>query len=240
MFAYLFLGLLVLVGVVSVLRLYVSANPATLVRILKWTIAVLGSVIALFLILSGRFGLVLMMVAGLLPVFLRWRVVRDRMRAAAGPAGGRSSHVDTDYLSMSLDHDTGVLDGTVLAGRYKGRQLGELSPDALLDLLAECRAADPQSAAVLEAYLDRAHGPDWRNRQEAGGEKDGRSAGGRAAKGGMTREEACEILGVAPGASPEEIKEAHRRLMLRNHPDHGGSTYLAAKINMAKDLLLGN
>ncbi|WP_119462297.1 DnaJ domain-containing protein [Rhodospirillaceae bacterium SYSU D60014] len=257
MLAYLFLGLLVLVGVVSLLYMYVGANPATLARVLKWAAIFLGGFAVVLLILGGRLGLVLMLIAGLMPMFMRWRAVRDRMRAASGPAGGRASHVDTSYLSMTLDHDTGELDGTVVAGRYKGRQLGDLPLNALFDLLAECRVADPQSAAVLEAYLDRTHGAEWRAQAEAGdadasgaggagagsagGSAGGRSEGKRnTPKGGMTREEAYEILGLRPGASPDEVKEAHRRLMLKNHPDHGGSTYLAAKINMAKDLLLGN
>ena len=56
----------------------------------------------------------------------------------------------------------------------------------------------------------------------------------------MEREEAYKVLGLQPGASREAIKAAHRRLMQRVHPDHGGSDELAACVNRAKDLLLGD
>ena len=105
--------------------------------------------------------------------------------------------------------------------------------------MRECRAEDEEGARLLEAYLDRIH-PDWRD--ELAGERASGGAGGgtRPASGDMTVEEAYAILGVKPGATPEQIKEAHRRLMVKLHPDHGGSDYLATKINRARDVLLRN
>ena len=118
-----------------------------------------------------------------------------------------------------------------------GRRLEELELDELVELWRECHAADRQSAAVLEAYLDRSQGESWR---EAAGAAAGSEGGGAGGDGGaMSQDEAYSILGLEPGASKDEVREAHRRLMQKVHPDHGGSNYLAAKINEAKDLLLG-
>ena len=235
-FAYLAIGLLLVVGLVYLLRWFASADVAVVARLFKWIAIGLGAIGIVVLILGGRLGLLLMVGAGAMPILLRWWTARRRRQAAAGPSGGQTSQVETAYVSMVLDHDSGTLDGAVLAGRFRGRLLAELSLDELFDLLAECRTADPQAVPILEAYLDRAHPQDWRNRAQA---REGRSADVGGKQGGMTREEAYEVLGLAPGASVEDIKEAHRRLMLKIHPDHGGSTYLAAKLNQAKDLLLG-
>lgn len=64
----------------------------------------------------------------------------------------------------------------------------------------------------------------------------------RAMAGGfadeMTRREALQILGLREGASKEQIRDAHRRLMRLNHPDNGGSTMIATKVNEAKDFLI--
>jgi hypothetical protein len=125
------------------------------------------------------------------------------------------------------------MDGTVLQGAWKGRRLSELSVESLLDLLAECRVSDPDSAQILEAYLERAR-PEWR---EKAGEAKPRAEAPPSAS--MSREEAYRILGLEPGADEVAVREAHRRLMMKMHPDIGGSSYLAAKINQAKDLLLG-
>ena len=135
---------------------------------------------------------------------------------------------------MKLDHDSGAVNGRVLSGRAAGAELDELDEQALRDLAVDI-AGDPESVALLEAYLDRRM-PGWREHVEGDAAA---GAGGTADAGPMTDEEAYQVLGLAPGASDAEIRAAHRRLMMRMHPDQGGSTFLAAKINQAKDRLLG-
>jgi hypothetical protein len=136
--------------------------------------------------------------------------------------------VETDYLRMRLDHDTGAMSGTVLRGRFQGRHLGELASEELIELWHECRVGDEQAAKLLEAYLDHS-APGWREASRAAGN----------AGDAMTREEAYAILGLAVDAGEAEIREAYHRLMMNMHPDRGGSTYLAAKINRAREVLLG-
>ena len=170
---------------------------------------------------------VLMRVVSLIQTAQTIRSIGSAFKSARGPSPGQSSDVRTRYLHMSLDHDSGELGARVLEGRFRGRRLDDLPLDALLELLAECQREDAESCPLLETYLDRVHGPEWRR-----GEKAPESTAG------MSRSEAYEILGLSPGASPEEVVNAHRRLMQKVHPDRGGSDYLAAKLNEAKELLL--
>jgi hypothetical protein len=135
--------------------------------------------------------------------------------------------VETAFLSMTLHHDSGRMTGSVKAGQFAGRDLATLTLSELLALLQECQAADADSVALLEAWLDRAH-PDWRSEPAA-----------EPRSGAMTRAEALEILGLAEGADEDAIRAAHRRLMRSAHPDQGGSAWLAARINAARDFLLG-
>lgn len=146
---------------------------------------------------------------------------------------GQRSRVATGMLAMELDHDTGQMDGEVLAGPLKGRRLSGLSETELRGLHRHCGKAADQSLALLEAWLDRSK-LDWR---QAWGKTAG--GGGAVAGGGaMSRDEAFAVLGLKAGADPADIRAAHRRLMKEFHPDKGGSDYLAAKINQAKDILL--
>jgi hypothetical protein len=137
---------------------------------------------------------------------------------------------------MTLDHDSGEMTGVVRRGSFEGAHLDDLGLSDLLSLWQECRSEDPQSAAVLEAYLDRQHAETWRDAAE---ERFGGAGARRPADGGaMSQEEALEILGLENDPGEADIIDAHRRLMQKVHPDHGGSNYLASKINEAKDLLL--
>ena len=231
---YLLGGFAVLSGFLLLVYLFVNADPARLARGLKVTGIVIAVVAVATLAISGRLAVLLAPLAMLMPLLIRVRSLLDRYRP---PAGGQTSTVATAFLRMTLDHDTGSMEGTILRGRFAGMRLDELGPADLLALLRECRAEDEEGARLLEAYLDRAR-PDWRD--ELSGERAGGAGGGsaRPASGDMTVEEAFAILGLSPDADAEAIKEAHRRLMVKLHPDHGGSDYLATKINRARDVLL--
>jgi len=247
---WLVLGLSVLIALILAARWFINADPKLLARLLKWGSLGLLVLVAAFLALTGRLVLALPLAILLLPLIRGW--LRRRMglapgggfgglggfggfgRFGAGPSQGQSSEVETDMLSMTLDHDSGAISGTIKKGRFGGQQLVDLDLGDLFKLLEECRQKDPESATVIEAYLDRIV-PDWRGAdgdESAGG---GNKAGGT--RGAMSREEAWRILGLEPGASPDEIREAHHRLMLKLHPDTGGSTYLASQINQAKEVL---
>lgn len=188
----------------------------------------LGALVALLLPLAQR----------LLPLLLRvlpWiqRSIGYRKRRQSNSGG--SSRVRSPMIEMSLSHDTGKMEGEVLSGSLKGRRLGSLSREEFLQLLQECRDGDLDSTRLLETYLDKRFGSAWR--ADDPGREDTEEASNRDTES-MTRQEALEILGLEPGADREAIIEAHRRLIQRNHPDRGGSTWLASRINEAKTILL--
>jgi len=148
----------------------------------------------------------------------------------ANASSGQVSEINTRFLHMVLFHDTGMMDGEVLAGQFSGAKLGMLELEQLLELLEECRS-DADSMRVLEAFLDREH-TTWRGKTD----REANSDIGESSE--LNERQSYEILGLSDAASREEVVQAHRRLMQKLHPDHGGSTYLAARINQAKALLL--
>jgi hypothetical protein len=234
-------------GVVVLLHWFTRTPPEKLKGALRRG-ALWGAIaVVVALAATGRLNWVFALLAAAVPLVQRLLtllqvapLIRRLIGTLRGHQAGatahqpRSSTVTTRFLRMELAHDTGALSGEVLDGPYRGRELTGLELAELLQLLRLCRAQDPQSAALLEAYLDRVRGPEWRNLAGAEGAAAGPATGGR-----LSRTQACEILGVAPDAAPDEIRSAHRRLMQKVHPDRGGSTYLAALINQAKDVLLG-
>ncbi len=241
---YLLLGIGLLAGFFLIGRWYVQASPSDVRRAGKFVGIAALAAIAAFLLFTGRAGAALLPLAGMLPFLIKSGLGYTVMRGLAGRAGGggsgrgRQSAVRTRYLEMTLDHDSGALDGRILKGRFQDRRLDDLSQAELADLLAEV-GDDQQSMQVLEAYLDKRLGPEWRQGAGDAGAAGAGGGGSRGAGGRMTPDEARKILGVANGASREEIEAAYRAEMKRNHPDAGGSTWFAAKINEARAVLLG-
>ena len=227
---YLALGVVVVLLLVQLGRWFVAANPQDLAKGLRWAAIGLVGAAVVALAATEQFGLLAMLAPAAVALFVAWRRARQ-VPPAAAPTPGQVSAVDTAFLHMELDHASGAMTGRVLSGRFAGRALGELGLAELLALRAEC-AGDASSLAVLDSYIDRTQPADWRAQAEAA-EPPARSSEA------ITRERAYEILGLAPGADETAIREAHRRLMLKNHPDHGGSAYIAAEINRARDVLLG-
>ena len=227
---YLLGGFAILCGVLLLGYLFVNAEPARLARNLKWTGIVIAGLAVVAIVVTGRLNLLWMLLALGLPALRRLRTMFAGFRNASP---GHSSTVETLFVRMSLDHDSGTMTGTVLHGQFAGMRLEELGQADLLALLRECRAGDEESARLIEAYLDRAH-PDWQQ-DFAGAHSEYRAS---PASPDVTVDEAYAILGLTPGADAEAIRAAHRRLMKQLHPDHGGTDYLATKINRARDVLL--
>ncbi len=240
----LLLGVAVVVAIYVLLKWYSDADVKQIKSSAKWIgagVLILGIVV---LAGTGRLGAAI----GLLMAFFAWawRVFHmvNAMRQftgmfrsfgfgrgfGAGPAAASASHVTSAFLNMSLDLSSGAMDGEVTAGTRRGGRLSRMPLADLTALLNEV-AGDADSVNLLEAFLDRTH-PDWR---ETSGPGPGAPA---AAPGAMTRDEALRILGLKDGAGREEVKTAYRKLMAQLHPDRGGSDYLAAKVNQAKDFLL--
>ena len=216
-------------------RAFVSVDPRSLLLFMRFSVAAILMAMGTVLALGGRWGFGLALIAFGVSALSTGRIGPIDLGGGARTRGSGST-VRSSMLEMHLDHDSGDMDGRVLSGTQAGRKLSELGDAEVLVLFREAVEADAESASLLAAYLDRRL-PGWREDFEGDATA---GAGGTADSGPMTDEQAYEILGLAPRASKSEIRSAHRRLMKRVHPDQGGSTFLAAKINQAKDRLLGD
>jgi len=222
----------------SLLQMFRAANPAVLARGEKIGGGVVALAVAAFTGIKGELAVAIplgIFGAGL----LGWSPfgtagfsnIGGMFGGGARKSAGQTSNVRSQFLDMTLDHDSGQLNGRIVAGPFAGRALDDFDLPALAAMLP---SFDAESITLLESYLDRRF-PAWR--QDA--QFDGAGRQGRAASSGkMTDEEAYQILGLKPGAGRDEIGHAHRSLMKKLHPDQGGSTYLAARVNEAKDTLL--
>jgi DnaJ domain len=228
-----FIGLLALALVLWLVKSFAKADPKFMIAVGRTAGGIVALAGAAFLGTRGQLAIAVPLgVTGLgllgwlpsdwLPSWMLPILQRERPRKA--------SRVQSNFLAVELDHDTGAMTGEIIAGRLAGTKLDQLELSTLVGLLAEF---DTESRDLLAAYLDRRH-PRWRE------DAQGNAAAGNspARSGKMTKEEAYQVLGLEAGASAEQIGRAHRGLMKKLHPDQGGSTYLAARVNEAKDVLL--
>jgi hypothetical protein len=223
-------GIVALVMLWGLLTLFKGAQPAALARALK----LVGGVVSLAAatLIGVRGNLPVAIPLGMFGLgLLGWMPFGPAgFSARTQKASGRQSKVRSNFLEMTLDHDTGALAGDIVAGPYAGRSLSEFDLPALTGMIA---GFDDESRALLAAYLDRRF-PDWRDHAGADAPRAHTPSSGK-----MTRDEAWQVLGLAPGAGEDAITAAHRTLMKKLHPDQGGSNYLASRVNEARDLLLG-
>jgi hypothetical protein len=231
------IGLILLFLLLSAIRRFARMDAAAAARLVRQGGGILGLIGAVLLLLRGRVGFAAAL-AGMAASFAGWRAFGPGWTpfrtpgATTGKRAGRMSTARSAMIEMRLDHDSGDMTGTVLAGGFAGRAIEGLARPELLNLREELLRDDPDGVALLEAYLDRRFAG-WREAEEGQRERRGGVAGGP-----MTRREAYEVLGLPEGASAADIIRAHRALMKKFHPDHGGSTALAARVNQAKDVLM--
>jgi len=225
----LFLLIAAIAGIVLLVRVFMTVPPATLARSIR------NGGGYLLLLAAAGFALLRQFAIALPLAFFGFAVLRRGGFGGSRPTSGGASNVQSAGLDMRLDHDTGEMDGRVLVGRHEGAVLSDLDLARLFEVAEDFRG-DAESLRLLEGYLDRTF-PRWRDDVK---DDAGRRAGPPPGAGAMSKKEAYNILGLEPGAGDAEIRKAHRRLMKQVHPDHGGSAALAARINEAKDTLLGN
>ncbi len=236
--------ILLIIGIIGVLIFirWVSKQPK---QKQFQAIAIFVAIILIGLVATGRAHWLFAALAAIVPVFRRilglmsyipmfGRLFTQFRNMQSGASTNQTSNVETEYLSMSLEHATGHMHGKVKKGKFIGKNLSDMSLSGLMKLHAELSQLDSDSKQLLEAYLDRTHQDTWRDYVDEANQSQ-QADNSRAT---MSIDEAYNILGLDKNVSEEEIIDAHRRLMQKLHPDRGGNDYLAAKINQAKNILL--
>jgi hypothetical protein len=241
---YLLVGFLLIWLMLGGLKAFARASPAALARLIKRGGGVAALAIAGILLLRGGVALAIGFAGlGFWLLDLGKGGLGGLFGSSVGGAGARgprargrrASCVRSAMIEMELDHETGKMRGSILAGPDEGKELDSLTRPQCEILYDLCRRDDPEGARLLQAYLDRRFSG-WRTTNEAQGDSGGAEARRRA--GAMSKDEAYEVLGLKKGATREEVVRSHRSLMKKLHPDHGGTTDLAARVNEAKEVLM--
>lgn len=234
-----------------ILKMLYRKNPQLFTKKIRYIATVTGIVALILLAATGRLHWLFALIASLIPLASRLmgllrvipliQSIKSSLGSMTGlgtfgPSSGKKSQVQSRYIRMNLDHDSGEVEGEVLEGDFAGDKLEEMELSDLLCLLTQYQQQDRDSSLLLQTFLDRKYGADWRQ-QFSGDSQTGREQRS-ASRSAMSRSEALEVLGLDDSVTDKEVVQAHRRLMQRFHPDRGGSNYLAAKINEAKELLL--
>lgn len=247
--------LFTMIALVLVVQWFTHTPAKQISRHLKRAGLIIAGLLLVFLALTGKLHWLFLLLGGALPfaqriaaLFRGYQMFQSIRSQFSGMGTGRGqqtsntsangnpqSQIETRFLIMSLDHDSGNLEGLVLNGLHAGAKLTELTQEQLINLLKIYRLEDHESATLLESFLDRTFDSQWRSQKE---DEETGDVNLFTNNGKMTAEEACQILEIPSDADEDTIKAAHRKLMQKLHPDRGGSTYLAAKINQAKDTLL--
>ena len=228
-------GIATLVLAYFVLRGFVSASPALLAKMIRKSGALVLLALAALLLLRG-----LVVPAAAMGGFALWLLGVKVGGPFARSGRGAVSRVRSAMIEMELDRVSGAIRGVVLAGPEEGKTLDQLSREQLLTLYRRCVTNDPEGARLLEAYFDRRFAG-WRGAAQGQNDTRRSGSGGAATRrrpASISEDEAYEILGLKKGAGAGEIARAHRELMKKLHPDHGGTTDLAARVNEAKDVLM--
>lgn len=209
----------------------------------QYSMIIVG-VFLLGLVATGKLPWLFAIVGALIPALQRifsllayFPIIQRFANSLKGhqPSQGQTSQVETNFLKMELNHDSGKLRGTIKSDLHAGKDLDDLSMEALLQLHTLYSQQDEDSRLLLENYLDRTHGTNWRTAQNNDSAQSNSTSSSHST---LSEDEAYAILGLEPGADKQAIIQAHKRLIQKLHPDRGGSSYLAIKINQAKDLLL--
>lgn len=233
------IGLVVLCLLVLLGRGTIRANPAMLAGLIRNGGGILALASVAFAVVRGQIGL-----GAALFAFALWLLTGAKRPSwsgfglGGGSAGqGGESRAASSWLDMRINLATGAMSGQVLQGACAGRDLNDLSDEECAALRRDCLSADPQGARLLETYFDRRF-PGWRQAHERDADARQSGRGGARPEAGMTEQQAYEVLGIKQGATAAQIGGAHRALMKKFHPDHGGPADMASRVNEARDVLM--